>query len=184
MWDGSQWSEDTQFPADVVRENMLFKVWGRSPQDVWVVGEFGTAVHYDGTVWLGVDTGISSTRLVTAHGDDDFGPVVVGGLNAPVILRWNGSEFVDDSDTLGDGLMGLNGVFVQGGQASAVGMMGVYFDTDLAASNVEWSMQRPGDLGLHAVTRDGDDTWTVGGDLFALTDGVLLHHGSEPPPEL
>jgi hypothetical protein len=35
-------------------------VWGTGPNDVWVVGSFGTVLHWNGTSWNSVSTGTTA----------------------------------------------------------------------------------------------------------------------------
>jgi hypothetical protein len=46
-----------------VTANRLNAVWGSGPKDVWAVGDGGTIVHYDGTVWQRVASGTDAHLL-------------------------------------------------------------------------------------------------------------------------
>lgn len=169
-------------PEEVLGQGTFFKVWGTSNDDVWVVGEQGRVVHYDGSGWKAVPLG-AAPRLVTVHGAGDE-LVLVGGSTQAVILERTsptGMEFVDRSPS-GETL--LSGVFVgDDGQALSVGMVGLVMHRE--ASGAAWS--RMGGQTLtkdwHAVWRDGrGDWWVVGGNLLSASrfdEGAILRFGPE-----
>jgi hypothetical protein len=51
-------------PTEALGQGTFFKVWGTAKDDVWVIGEMGRIVHYDGATWSRVDLG-ATPRLVT-----------------------------------------------------------------------------------------------------------------------
>lgn len=86
----------------------LFKVWGRSASDVWIVGERGVVLHYDGVLLRRIETGIED-RLLTVHGGDE-GPVyAVGGLVQGTMLRIDGDQV---RHVEAEGQAPLNGISV------------------------------------------------------------------------
>jgi hypothetical protein len=92
--DGSGWSE-VALPADTP---MLNWVYGFGEDDVWVVGELGTALHWDGSGWQAHDTGTDQTLWgVWGSAPDDLWAVGGGGFTAgppePTAIRWNGTEW-------------------------------------------------------------------------------------------
>lgn len=169
-------------PEEVMGQGTFFKVWGTSKDDVWVVGEQGRIVHFDGSGWKAVPLG-AAPRLVTVHGAGDE-LVLVGGSTQAVILERAAPasmEFVDRSPS-GETL--LSGVFVgDDGQALSVGMVGLVMHRE--ASGAVWS--RMGGQTLtkdwHAVWRDGrGDWWVVGGNLLSASrfdEGAILRFGPE-----
>ncbi|AKV00196.1 Type IV fimbrial biogenesis protein PilY1 [Labilithrix luteola] len=48
-------------PTTVSPLNALLAIWGTSNDDVWAVGSGGTIIHYDGTVWAPVPSGVQNT---------------------------------------------------------------------------------------------------------------------------
>src|SRR5689334_23287934 len=82
-WDGASWTQDTLpgAPLGVT----LFKVWGTSSDDLYVVGEQGTIWHRTAGAWtFEGDAALTQSRLFTVHGcgkDDVF---AVGG---PTVLH-------------------------------------------------------------------------------------------------
>jgi photosystem II stability/assembly factor-like uncharacterized protein len=65
------------------------RVWGSAPNDVWIVGEQGTILHYDGTNWNVSNSGTRTTlRRVLGTAADD---VWVGGDNGVILHRGPGN---------------------------------------------------------------------------------------------
>jgi len=176
-YDGATWT-DVPLPDDLPRGPdgelaSLFKVWGRSADDVWAVGNHGAVLHFDGDAWAVVPSG-THAALFTVTGDDDE-VVIVGGLSQGVVLR--------------GGLEGL----VADSPATAPLLQGVTLDAEgaiwVAGAFGYAAVKRPGsdawepvDLGLeespqsvHALWFDGvRDVWGVGGGVLspALDTGV------------
>ncbi|MCA9624372.1 MAG: hypothetical protein KC731_35360 [Myxococcales bacterium] len=75
----------------------LLSVWGTSESDVWTVGgdaRDGTGplvLHYDGTAWSRVETGLTAGDLWWVYGFEG-GPIFMGGAGG-VILRYAGGQF-------------------------------------------------------------------------------------------
>ena len=51
-YDGITWNEMSSGTT-----NQLYSVWGSSPSDVFVVGDWGAILHYDGTAWRKMSNG-------------------------------------------------------------------------------------------------------------------------------
>ncbi len=45
-YDGLKWSEE-----NIIKGGALNDIWGRSPNDIWACGFWGTVYHYDGIKW-------------------------------------------------------------------------------------------------------------------------------------
>ncbi len=169
--------------APEVGSHLLFKVWGTGPEDVWVVGEFGLALHLEGDEWKVVETGVSK-RLLTVHGTDTRGPIAVGGTLGPTLLEYGEGVFEDQAGELGDEAPALNGVFVHDAGSYVVGNQGLVAHREDGAG---WEAEEePLTIrDLHAVTvAESGEAWAVGGNLLspALDAGVMLHFGPRPPP--
>lgn len=175
-YDGTQWTVDTNF-ARVRPEGIptLYKVWGRSENDVYVVGRLGVIFHFDGVRWSQLESN-SIRPLFTVHGNDDIA-VAVGGVNDGVILEQDAVAFVDRSMP---GTLQMNGVFVApDGKAVAVGVAGA-----LALRTEEgWQVRDTGldtILDFHSTWIDPEGgIWAVGGLLSGeLTQGMLAYGGA------
>lgn len=163
-WDGKTWGPAPGLTAAQRNLTTWFKVWGRSANDVWVVGGAGKILHWDGKIWTEVPSG-TTDHIFTIHGNDKL-LVAVGGMGSGVLLENTGSGF-HPAKIQGD-LPGLNGVWVSAdGRAVAVG-----------ASGTVW--RRCGDTWLMdgANILEGLDTFhgvwqAAAGDVFAVGGGVM-----------
>jgi hypothetical protein len=78
------------------------KIWGRSSQDLYVVGSAGNIVHYNGSTWTKIESG-TTVNLTDIYGTPDGSEVWACGWNDgdghTVLLRINNnqSEIIYDS---------------------------------------------------------------------------------------
>ena len=73
--------------------NALSGMWGSSASDIWAVGDFGTAMHYNGQTWSLINTN-TSKHLNGVYAPAAGTAVVVG--DAGLVTRWNGTAFVSE----------------------------------------------------------------------------------------
>jgi len=178
-------------PDGVADDATLFKVWGRADDDVWVVGNRGTLLHYDGVVWTPQTPPDAGARWVTVHGNPTPGlVVVVGGTNQGQVLERTDAAptWTDRSPAFAPG---LSGVFVTGDRAIAAGMVNA---VARRRADAPWEMVEGPDLSRdwHGVLIDQQgDEWLAGGSLLsaqALNRGALVRFGPDraaaaaPPP--
>ena len=127
-FDGAQWTRmplpelDRPCPA-------LFKVWARSPHEIYFAGANGVLLTYDGNVLNQVPLELGDD-LVSIWGNEDT-VVVVGGRTRGVILTYTENEWTTQ---LLNQTSGLNGIWVGADTAVAVGQQGTV---------VEWSLSAP-----------------------------------------
>ena len=181
-YDGTTWSADSSLaglrPAGVPT---LYKVWGRSATDVYVVGRLGLVFHYDGAHWtqVAVDSGgvdPSQLPLFTVHGNATQ-VAATGGVAEGAILERVGDTFENRAPVAAPA---LNGVFLApDGSGVAVGIAGA---VALRAGG-SWQLQQPAietDLDLHGAWIDPDGgVWAVGGDLTTSLDHGLVVYGGD-----
>lgn len=174
-FDGDSFEEISDFPEEFEAEEPFFKVWGRSSEDLWVVGFGAQALHRVGEEWevLEVPTG---SRLFTVHGNDDS-VAAVGGSREGLLLIEDDGEF---EDVTPDGLPQMNGVWVaDDGRAIAVGVGGTIYDR----RDGEWSeIEEPPAVfyDYHAAFIDSTGgQWAVGGQVVVepYVAGMLSHRG-------
>jgi hypothetical protein len=86
-WDGTSWKPET-LPEQ--KRVALFKVWGSSKDDVYIVGEAGLVWHRIGGVWKREADGIGKGRLTTVTGCSPAEIFAVGGRD---LLTSNGTQW-------------------------------------------------------------------------------------------
>ena len=154
----------------------LFKVWGASAADVWVVGDRGVILRGNARQGFArIASGSEEERLFTVHGAADH-VIMVGGSANGWALEDGGAGLVDVSPP---GAAPLQGVCVSAsGELWTVGVAGNVYAR--AAERSEWRDEFPGVAvqSLHAVWLDPQGgVWAVGGNVLttALDGGVALH---------
>lgn len=178
-YDGVAWSPidlGSLFPAGVPT---LFKIWGRSADDIYAVGRSGTILHYDGERWT-LRPSNTIRPLFTVHGNQSR-VVATGGFIDGVLVEDDGSGFVERTPR---SIEQLNGVFVPpAGTAVAIGNA-----STVALRGDEGWVRGASGIGtprdFHAVWIDPEGgIWGVGGDLtVSLSDGVLVYGGDRLLP--
>jgi hypothetical protein len=153
---------------------IMYKVWGRAADDVYMVGRLGVILHFDGADWSVVPSDTTRT-LFTVHGDATR-TMATGGFADAVIVEESGDEF---TDTAPPGTPQMNGVHVPAVGAAVV----VGNDASVAFRTADgWDVRE----GLFSTTRDfhacwvdpDGGVWAVGGDLsVSLSDGIVAHIG-------
>ncbi len=139
-------------------------VWGTSMSNVWVVGDDGTILQWNGIAWDAVTSGVS-VSLQAIHGNSADNILVVG-LNATA-LRWNGTAWAPENlpNGVNDDLFGV--WMAVGGAAVAVGERGRTF----RFNGSTWANQNSGagnNVTFNAVWGSaGNSVWAVG------TGGVI-----------
>ncbi|MFN0197604.1 MAG: hypothetical protein ACKVT0_12745 [Planctomycetaceae bacterium] len=179
-YDGNAWSVvdlSEQFPEGYAT---VFKIWGRSPNELYAVGAAGLVLQYDGTTWTLVDDGTErNATLFSVYGNADS-VVAVGGFNSAVIIEQQASGAFADVAT--PDIIQMNGISVTAeGRAVAVGReLNAAFRTENG-----WEVQDTGfsvDFDFHAAWIDPDGgVWAVGGVLIAdpINRGVIAYYGPE-----
>jgi len=169
--DGDVATEVTDLPNGVSDNESFFKVWGSDDDDVWVISDMGTVLHFDGADWSLLVLP-DNPRLVTVHGSGPEDIVIVGGLSGPTIFERDGLAWDDVSPSAGQP---LNGVFVTAGGAGFAAGFGNHLmeRTGGVWSRTEGSLVLTADW--HGVWIDETGApWIVGGDLIGLEDGLVI----------
>lgn len=172
--DGGAATAVTGLPAEVDRDEVYFKVWGSSATDVWVIGDHGGLLHWDGQGWTH-RVMPDAPRLVTISGSGTDDRVVVGGASQGAIFQWTDGAWEDVSPSH---LPPLNGVFVgANGTAAATG----FFGTALERTGGAWTALPPAERAhdWHAAWVDENGAiYAAGGDLMNLTGGALYRYSA------
>lgn len=164
----------TGLPAEVDPDEIYFKVWGSGPSDVWVVGDHGGMLHWDGHAWTR-RVMPDAPRLVTISGSGADDRVIVGGDPQGAIFAWTDGAWEDVSPSH---LPPLNGVFVgPGGVAAATG----FFGTALERVDGAWLSLPPAERSQdwHAAWVDENGAiYAAGGNFMNLTSGALYRYAA------
>lgn len=187
-FDGDAWL-DVPLPGGVPLDPEgatpgLFKVWGSSPEDVWVVGDRGLVLRGNAAAGFAlVDSGVTE-RLFTVHGAADR-VVMVGGSSNALALEASGDGALTAITPPGAGL--LQGVSLSAaGDLWTVGLGGGVFS--LPAGSQQWNETFVEPVqSLHAVWADPlGGVWAVGGNVLVseLDGGLVLHLGLNPSEPL
>ena len=152
----------------------IYKVWGRSDEEVYLVGEGGVVIRWDGERFK-EERAAGARLLFTVAGPRSGGEVVaVGGYERAQL--WSLEAQSARPIELPEGLPALNGVsYSPEGWAAAVGQQGLILHKGV---NQEWAEARVersrvlSAVTLHAA-HAGTSLWVVGGDLQRFSDGVI-----------
>jgi len=146
--------------------NNLGGVWGRAPDDVFVVGGGGTILHYDGSSWSLMSSGTSNNlNGVWGSGLNDVFAVGENGT----ILHYNGTNWNPMDSGFIYGFYGVwgsgpNDVFAVGSQCNIFHYNGSSWTNVYSHSHGNWSHLR--------------SVWgSSSTDVFAVGDnGTILHY--------
>jgi len=164
----------------------LSAVWGSADDDVWVVGDHGMTLHYDGTQWSAIPSG-TSVRLYGVHGSGPDDAWAVGEEGA--VLHWDGVEWSPQLEP--DDTLTLLGIWA--GVRGSAWAIGVALDANSGAM-LRLGDERGGLLVTQAHSlwdiwgSSGNDVWAVGSGT--VSDGFLMRgdgkafdlEGYEGPP--
>ena len=168
-WDGSSWK------SMYVTNSELIDIWGSSPTDLYVVGD-GRLVHYDGTTWADIPTGLSTGFNVdrlqsiwgvadTHHGKQRSVDVWMAGYHGR-IMHYDGRSVTTDVEIPTETFSAIHGTGPR--NIFAVGSHGLIWHFD----GSRWSSMNSGTtaslLGVFAI--DARDVYAAG------EGGVLLHY--------
>lgn len=162
-FDGDTWSAVE--PPALQRANVhaFFKVWGTAADNVYIVGQRGVVLHWNGSVWTELLVG-ASDDLVSIWGTGPDRIVAVGGRASGIVSRWDGVSWRTESLSP---LPGLNGVWMGDPDtvhiAGAVGTVATLDFETLAYEQASAGTT----LDFHNVfSPDGDTLYAVGGNLL------------------
>lgn len=173
-YDGTAWTAAAVPEIQRPGVNAWFKVWGTAADNVYVVGQNGACLHYDGSMIEEFGVGTSEDLIsLWGTGPDDI--ILVGGRGNGVLSHWNGMDWHTESISPAPG---VNGIWMTGpGEFWVAGVRGMLRrGTVNANADGERSFDVPrtkplADDDLHAVFGvPGLGLIAVGGN-FAMQDG-------------
>jgi len=83
-YDGVNWSS-------MVASQKLYGIWGSGEDDIYILGEFGLMLHFNGAEWSEVPHGLTTVSLRDAWGTSSANVLVVGDRGT--VLRYDGFEW-------------------------------------------------------------------------------------------
>lgn len=148
--------------------NAWFKVWGSSASDVYIVGQNGGVLHWNGSALEELHVG-ANVDLIAVWGTGPDRVAIVGGRNNGVVALWNGTEWRTlELAPIG----GLNGVWMRGQTVHAVGLFGTAATIDFASGTAtDVVVDTEGDVDLHAVHGSPGGILTAVGGNFISPNG-------------
>jgi hypothetical protein len=170
-YDGSTWSEVPDIGLD---GELLFKVWGPSANDVYIVGNRGALLHYDGNDWTRLDSG-TDLQLLTLRGRAADDIYAVGGISSALMLHYDGTDWVETDTTIAAALMGV--WTAPGAPVAISGFGGAVAISDAAGFHRQ---ETPTYDDLHAVWGDGNGNFLAGGGnllTIGARKGVVIAAG-------
>jgi hypothetical protein len=180
--EGDAWVDEPTLPDNVELDAALWKLYGRSGDDVWLVGSNGVSLHWDGSTLTQGDTGVG-TSLFTVHADAERF-VAVGGTASGIIVEYAGGTW--SNTTPNPPPPGLSGVVLDDdGSGVAVGSFGAIYERSVSGEWAEAELDFNIAHTLHGVWLDErGDAWAVGGQVYSLPfdEGLLVHRGSSTIP--
>ncbi len=179
--DGSGTGSDGTSPADTVvspgvlaarslrYEINLHGAWGASPDDLWVVGDKGAILHWNGKALVARDSG--TTKNLYAVGGTSASDVWFVG-DSSVALHWNGQSLVEQSPT--DTQVPLRAVAASGQDTLyAAGDSGTIYSRCCGGS---WKIENAkASFNLHGIwSNSPGQVWAVGeqGQAVKLAGGI------------
>ena len=170
-WDGRAWSPEL-LPGEPLGRS-LFKVWGTSSENLYVVGEAGTLWHRKGTTWsLEPEVPIASGTLFTVAGCSATDLYAVGNFD---VLHGDGTTWSKVAIELTGGVNGVS--CGRPGEVAVVGSGG----SKQRLVNGTWidEFTTKPYTDLHAVWGDGTGSfWAVGGDFISSPSPMQPRKGT------
>jgi hypothetical protein len=169
---GAQWS---LAPIPVLQRPgvyAFFKVWGSGPNDVYIVGQNGAILHWDGESFTEEGAGISQDLIgIWGTGPDDI--TVVGGRGTAELAHFDGTQWHRAPPS---SLPGLNGVWTRRSDvAHVVGVAGTVLRVDPRTLEVLEKVPVPTTFALHSVFGDASGQILAFGANFDYPErGVVL----------
>jgi hypothetical protein len=173
---GDTFAEAPGFPAEITSSAAIWKMFGRSANDAWMVGTNGRTVHWDGSTLTPISAGVGES-LFTVHADATR-YTAVGGFGTGLILENTDGTWKNKSP---EGTPGFVGVCLSDMGSYAVGQDGAIY----SRGDTAWRKEELGfnvDETFHSVWVDPDGgTWIVGGRVqtLPLVDGIMVYSGPE-----
>jgi hypothetical protein len=160
----------------------LFKAWGTSASDVWLVGARGVVLRGNASEGFEHVASLGEATLFTVHARDGA-VAMVGGASSGVIYETLGDELVERTPERTPLLQGV--CVANDGVVWTAGFGGsVYVRRGVAYEPVDTGLDFSAAESLHAIWVDPEGgVWAAGGDVLTpeLDQGLALHRGAPVP---
>jgi len=184
-WDGTTWTRIRVAVLDakpMSAQKDLFKVWGTSNKDIFIVGASGMILHHDGTAFTQQASGVGNEPLFTVFGRAPNDVYAVGGLGTAVFLRYDGKAWTP-VELPAETPPVLQGVWTAPGQPVWVsGYRGFLAAYD---GGTKWRVAPPKTaLAFHALFGLGTAVYAAGGNIMTVApdhQGVIAASGATLP---
>lgn len=169
-WNGTSWST-VPLPKDVEGRS-LYKVWGTSSDNLYVVGEAGTIWHKKGANWiLESNPPLATGTLFTVAGSSANNVYAVGTFD---VLHSDGTKWEKQEISLTSSVNGVACLSAE--EAILVGFGGSKQRLVEGVWTDDFIEEPHGDL--HAAWADGKGAyWAVGGNFVAPTSSGASRQG-------
>lgn len=169
-YDGAAWATVELPTLERPGVRALFKVWGTGADDVFIVGQRGTLLRWDGSTLREELVG-TSDDLISVWGTGPDRVAVVGGRSNGVISVWDGTEWRTQSLSP---LPGLNGIWMGDRDTiHVVGIEGTIATVDFESLEYEEALPATFET-FHAVFGDASRRLTAVGGNFASSSGEYV----------
>jgi hypothetical protein len=166
-------------PPTTTSSATIFKVQGFGPDAVWMVGQRGRVLFWDGSA-ITDERAPTNLPLIAIHGVDEAQVYAVGGVADGVVLRREGSSWINETP---EGMQQMNGVWaLANGDVYTAGFNGHIWRKH---GGVWAEFEAPPTFqDFHAIWVDPEGgIWAAGGRLASNPpkDGVLVYYGPKLP---
>ena len=185
-WDGASWKPET---LPELKKVALFKIWGSSKDDLYVVGEAGLVWHRTSGTWKREADGVAKGRLTTVSGCSPTEVFAVGGRD---LLTSNGTQWKRSDAVLVNDVNGVacapasaparawGRAVIVGGGSLKLRLVGDHWEDDFGSKPFS---------DLHGAWVDPTGAfWGVGGSFNASPragasrEGVVARYGAGTVP--
>lgn len=144
----------------------LFKVWGTGADNVYIVGQAGVVLHWNGSELTELLVG-ANVDLVSVWGTGPDRIAIAGGRANGVVALWDGQSW----RTLKLApLLGFNGVWMRDNMVHLVGAFGTAARLDFTTGAVE-DYKLETNVDLHAVHGSAEGKLSCSGGNFIAANG-------------
>lgn len=169
-YDGMEWTAVPVPALSRPRVFAFFKVWGSSADSVFIVGQSGAVLRWDGSE-LSEQPVTTAEDMISVWGTGPDHVAAVGGRSNGVVATWDGSEW--HTEQLAP-TPGLNGVWMRSPDVIHIaGAEGTLGTVDFATRTVEENRQGTR-LSFHALFGDPSGTITAVGGNFLMPMGPYM----------